>query len=194
LKLIAQLALKRCPHCGVDSPTMEILGHYDTVDIQGTNRRCWASYFCRRCGGVVIASALAINGYVQEIFPRSPRVDESVPQKAREFLTQAIDSKAAPAGAVMLTASAVDAMLKAKQYIEGSLYTRIDKAADDHLITSDMAQWAHQIRLEANDQRHADQKSELPTEQDADRVIKFALALAEFLFVLPAKIQKGIAG
>ena len=68
----------------------------------------------------------------------------------------------APAGAVMLAASSVDAMLKEKGYNEGSLYARIGQARDDHLITADMAEWAHEVRLDANDQRHADEAAALP--------------------------------
>jgi hypothetical protein len=92
----------------------------------------------------------------------------------------------------MLAASAVDSLLKAKGYDSGSLYSRIDKAAADHLITTEMAAWAHDVRLEANGQRHADAELALPTTVDADRVIDFAKALAEFLFVLPAKVAKGL--
>jgi hypothetical protein len=93
----------------------------------------------------------------------------------------------------MVAASAVDAMLKRKGYGEGTLYARIERAADGHLITKDMATWAHEVRLEANDQRHADPAAPMPTELDAKRVVQFALALAEFLFVLPARVQKGLA-
>lgn len=93
----------------------------------------------------------------------------------------------------MLAASSVDSMLKAKGLIDGSLYTRIDKAASDHLITPEMATWAHEVRLDANDQRHADDAAPLPTHDQAQKCIDFALALGQFLFVLPAKIQRGIA-
>jgi hypothetical protein len=93
----------------------------------------------------------------------------------------------------MLAASAVDAMLKAKGYSEGSLYKRIDKAKDDHVITEGMANWAHQVRLDANDQRHADGDAMLPGYNDANRSIDFALALGQFLFVLPARVERGIA-
>ncbi|WP_296160111.1 DUF4145 domain-containing protein [Rhodoferax sp.] len=98
----------------------------------------------------------------------------------------------APAGAVMLTASAVDAMLKAKGYTQGSLYARIDKTAEDHVITSDMAHWAHAVRLDANDQRHADEAASLPDEGDAKRCIDFASALGQFLFSLPACVHRGL--
>jgi hypothetical protein len=91
----------------------------------------------------------------------------------------------------MLTASSVDAMLKSKGYKEGTLYSRIDQAAKDHVITEEMAAWAHEIRLDANDQRHSDEAAPLPNEADAEKVIEFASALAQFLFVLPARVARG---
>jgi hypothetical protein len=51
--------------------------------------------------------------------------------------------------------------------------------------------WAHEIRLDANDQRHADEAQPLPDEAQAKKCLDFALALAEFLFVLPSKVQRG---
>ena len=114
-----------------------------------------------------------------------------MPDRAREFLEQAIASVHAPAGAVMLTASAVDAMLKDKGYKDGNLNARIDAASKDNLITKEMASWAHDIRLDANDQRHADENSPLPNAADAEKAIEFASALAQFLFVLPARVARG---
>lgn len=92
----------------------------------------------------------------------------------------------------MVAGSSVDAMLKEKGYAKKSLYYRIGKAANEHLITQDMAEWAHDVRLDANDQRHADEKVVLPTTDDAERVSEFALAFAEYLFVLPAKTKRGL--
>ena len=91
----------------------------------------------------------------------------------------------------MVAASAVDAMLKAKGYSDGSLYSRINKAAEDHLITREMAECAHEVRSDANDQRHADGEAVLPAENDARRAIEFARALAEFIFVLPGRVKRG---
>ena len=91
----------------------------------------------------------------------------------------------------MLAASSVDAMLKEKGLKEGSLNTRINEAATSHLITKEMAAWAHDIRLDANDQRHADESVALPNEADAKKAIEFANALAQFLFVLPARVERG---
>jgi len=126
-----------------------------------------------------------------EIYPEPASVDEAIPDMARQYLQQALDSIHAPAGAVMLAASAVDAMLKDKGYQDGSLYSRIEKAASDHLITADMAEWAHEVRLDANDQRHADTEAAIPSGEDAKRVIDFVKALGQFMFVLPQKVQRG---
>jgi hypothetical protein len=104
-----------------------------------------------------------------------------------------MESLHAPAGAVMLCASAVDAMLKAKGYKDGRLYDRIKKAAADHLITPDMEAWAHEVRLDANEQRHADQEAPIPQEVDAKRSIDFTAALGQFIFVLPSRVARGLA-
>ena len=72
-----------------------------------------------------------------------------------------------------------------------TLYNRIEGTAENHSITPEMADWAHEVRLDANDQRHADEAAELPKMEDAESVIEFARALAEFLLVLPPRVQRG---
>ena len=84
-------------------------------------------------------------------------------------------------------------MLKDKGFKEGKLYQRIQQAAQDHLITNEMSQWAHEVRLQANSERHADEGASLPSQEEADRIFKFAEALAQFLFVLPAMVKNGRA-
>ena len=58
---------------------------------------------------------------IAKIWPTPAEVASELPVRAKEYLGQAMGSLHAPAGAVMLTASAVDAMLKAKNYRQGSL-------------------------------------------------------------------------
>jgi hypothetical protein len=189
------LELERCPHCNVDRPFISVVGsqQFETRDHLKLNLRYWKTYFCHRCGGVILVGTDNVNSQVDEMYPESAQeLDDSVPPKAREYFKQAQNSLHAPAGAVILAASAVDAMLKATGYKDGTLNARIKKAAQDHLITDDMAQWAHQVRLDANDQRHSDDDAPLPDERDARRSLEFAKALAQFLFVFPAMVKKGI--
>ena len=194
-KLLAtQLDLKRCPHCNVDTPTLAWVGwQLESGNFDNSRKRYWRSYRCARCGGVVTGAAPGWDHEATELYPSGTDIDGAIPERARAYLDQAVNSLNSPAGAVMLAASAVDAMLKAKNLKDGSLFARIDQAAANHLITPEMAAWAHEVRLDANDQRHADEAVALPAPVDAKRAVDFALALAQFMFVLPARVQRGIA-
>ena len=187
------LPLDRCPHCNIAKPRLTRqwgAGIYKSHD--GRNQRSWSLYLCDSCGGIVlVTSPTDPNQPISQIWPSPQSVADVVPVRAREFLSQAIASLHAPAGAVMLAASAIDAMLKDKGYKAGSLNNRIDAAAKDHLITAEMAAWAHEVRLDANDQRHADETAALPSAADAEKTIEFANALAQFLYVLPARVERG---
>jgi hypothetical protein len=191
---LGPLKLERCPHCGVDTPNLQGVLRHQTVSDNGHVKRDWCIYQCMRCGGLVTAWGLVghhPNVEPIEWFPGKKELDKAIPDRARRYLEQAKASIHTPDGAVMLAASSVDAMLKEKRYTDGSLYSRIEKAAEDHLITSEMSAWAHEVRLDANDQRHCDLAATHATAEDAQRVIDFTMALAEFLFVLPARVQRG---
>jgi hypothetical protein len=55
-----------------------------------------------------------------------------------------------------------------------------------------MGDWAHHVRLEANDPRHADKDADIPMREQAEQSIEFTEALAEILFVLPSRVKRGI--
>lgn len=186
------LKLGRCPVCGVSDPTLRQCATA-TVEDPHRDYRLWVVFGCGSCAGVVVGEYLSNGILVAEtIMPKVGGIDEAVPERPRDYLVQATETLHAPAGSQMLSASAVDAMLKEKGYADGVLNTRIKKAAEDHLITPEMEKWAHQVRLEANYQRHADQNAPLPTEEEARQTLEFAKALAEFLFVLPSRVTRGL--
>ena len=144
MKLDNQLVLDRCPHCSVAKPVLSRQWINEFSDHSGKHAQRWAVYHCTSCGYLVLASAdMQFNG-VTGVWPKPQVVDETIPKRARDYLMQAIASIHAPAGAIMLTASAVDAMLKEKEYKEGNLYTRIENAAKDHLLTRqiNIAKWS----------------------------------------------------
>lgn len=193
VQLQRHLRIERCPHCGVDKPNLAVVAEVWTSNSESEGKRLWRFYSCARCGGVTTACSDQEDHMTQTIFPYDEgKLSNDIPARPRRYLEQAIASIHAPAGAVMLAASSVDAMLKEKGLVDGTLFTRIDKAAADHIITKDMATWAHQVRLDANDQRHSDSNATMPTEHDARRSIRFAEALAEFLFILPAMVEAGL--
>lgn len=91
-----------------------------------------------------------------------------------------------------MSGSAVDAMLKHHKLVEGSLYKRIDEALSENLLTQGMADWAHSVRLGSNRPRHADDKRPHVSPDEAKQSVEFAEALGNFLFVLTARIERGI--
>jgi len=91
-----------------------------------------------------------------------------------------------------MAGSAVDAMLKKPGLVEGSLYSRIDQALSQNLLTKGMADWAHEVRLGSNRPRHADADKPHVSPEEARQSVDFAEALGNFLFVLTARIQRGI--
>jgi len=192
MNLNQRLELKRCPHCYIANPNIKKVHEFSTSNANKTFQRTWITYVCQSCGGAIIGSRTSSSSSALELFPRLKAVDESIPEKAKEFLSQSLETIHAPAGSIMLSATSIDAMLKEKGYKDGSLYKRIKQAAKEHLITEGMSEWANQIRLEANDQRHADENAALPTEEDAKRIIDFAFALGEFLYVLPNRVENAI--
>ena len=113
----SHLELERCPHCEVRKPNLtRQTPPIETDAYSGGNPRSWNTYACSFCGGVVLAWAVkGGSSEVKEWFPTSNGVDEAIPGRAREYLKQARETLHAPAGSIMLFASAVDAMLKAKE-------------------------------------------------------------------------------
>jgi hypothetical protein len=188
----SSLNLPRCPHCGIASPNLVFVFDASAQDYLGA-QRIWFIYRCSRCTGSVSATAPTVNGNVTAHFPtRENPLSEDIPERPREYLSQAIASTESPVGAVMLAANAVDAMLQLKGLEDGVLNDRINEAAKINLITDEMASWAHSVRLDANQQRHAATTDSLPNATDAAKSLDFALALAEFLFVLPARVARGL--
>lgn len=197
--------LDRCPHCNVANPLLsqEWTSIIATPDRRGS--RGYATYQCSKCCRVVMVESRQTMGtpqsgysqgqlpdHIENIYPNPTVIDSNLPEEAQRYLKQAVNTVFAPDASVVMSASAVDAMLKAKNYKDGSLYTRIARAIEDHVLTEDMGKWAHKVRLDANAVRHADEEIAPPKETDARMVLEFASALGDFLFVFTARVEEGI--
>ncbi|WP_245331015.1 DUF4145 domain-containing protein [Mesorhizobium sophorae] len=126
------------------------------------------------------------------LYPDAKEAHADIPDPARAFLQQAFQTLHAPDAAAVMAGSAVDAMLKKHGLTDGSLYARIDEALKLNLLTDGMAKWAHSVRLGSNRPRHADENRPHVSPDEAKQSVEFAEALGNFLFVLTAKIDRGI--
>lgn len=182
--------VSRCPHCSVANPNLNKVWS-DTF----TKETGWAAYRCTSCEDVISVQLKVLNTSLLQaiaLFPDAKRAHEDIPEPARTFLQQAYETLHAPDAAAVMAGSAVDGMLKAKNYTDGSLYSRIDKALADNLLTKGMADWAHEVRLGSNRPRHADAEKPHVSNDEAKQSVEFAESLGNFLFVLTAKIDRGI--
>ena len=193
----------QCPHCSISNPVMRQVwdsasyiassGRENLERADGRALDMWAVYSCSTCGSLVMVKANPAQGFVTAIFPSVKKAHEDLPAMAKIFLQQAFDTLHAPDAAAVMAGSAVDAMLKDLGYTDGTLYARIDKARDEHLLTQGMADWAHEVRLGSNRPRHADENRPHVSVDEAKQSVEFAEALGQFLFVLTARTRRGIA-
>lgn len=187
--------VSNCPHCGVAAPVLQAkwLANNDPIPRgdQGSPSR-WGVYACTSCGHLITAKgqpgAGVNNPLIVQIYPDLWEVDELVPDQIRNYLSQAHQTLASPDASVVMSASSIDAMLKDNELTEGSLYARIDQAVAQGLLTQKMADWAHRVRLDANNPRHADADTPHMTREDARRAFDFANALTEYLYILPSRM------
>ena len=192
----------RCPHCGIAHPLLRQTQPSNFIVYpEGRVGRLWGVYLCSACNNLVLAQGVRRTqndteaSQVETIYPSVMPVPSEIPEQARRFLEQAQASLSTPDGAAMLAGSAVDAMLKAKGFDDGkkSLYERIEQAAQANVLTSDMAEWAHEVRLGSNRPRHVDRDSPHVSPEEASQSVQFTTTLAQLLFVLPARIAAGKA-
>jgi hypothetical protein len=198
--------VERCPQCGIAKPLLEYKSHFSGKQASGTVVKVWFSYRCSSCGDLVGALGLVHSSKLHNFdpfgsssttaiwtIPPCASIDDDIPETPRRYLLQALNSINSPDGAIMLAGSAIDAMLKIKGYSDGSVFSRINQAVSDNVLTKGMSEWAHAVRLESNKPRHADLDDPHATSEMAKQTVAFAQALGEFLFALPARIERGKA-
>ncbi|RNJ44435.1 hypothetical protein B5V01_05995 [Mesorhizobium erdmanii] len=189
--------VSRCPHCSIANPLLDVIwaSRGPTARSDGRPGEYWATYRCTTCGAVstVKASQVGTEFVIDRIFPSAKVAHDDLPEPARTFLQQAFETLHAPDAAAVMAGSAVDGFLKTKGYGKGSLYERIDLALSDNVLTKGMADWAHSVRLGSNRPRHADKEKPHISPEEAEQAVEFAEALGQFLFVLTARIERGIA-
>ncbi len=184
--------ISRCPHCGTGRPQIALLADHG---VRGTRR--WAVFAATCCGGLLLAQGvegtITNNAPIEYLYPEVKQAAIEIPERARRYLQQAFETLHAPDAAAVMAGSAVDAMLKHHELVEGSVYSRIDEAVDQHILTADMGKWAHEVRLGSNRPRHSDKENPHVSPQQARQSVEFAEALGHFLFVLSSRVNRGIA-
>ncbi|MFZ5963299.1 DUF4145 domain-containing protein [Thalassococcus sp. BH17M4-6] len=191
--------IDECPRCGIKNPLITLRTDPQTTWTAHSSGRklLWAWYACESCAGPLSVQARQERPRASSwhlLIEPPPWVPfDSLPEEAKRYLKQARQTLSSPDASILMSSSAIDAMLKARGLSEGTLFQRIEAAVIDGLITKEMSEWGHKVRLDANSIRHADTKDLPPTTEDANMVFTFADRLGEILFHIPSLVPKNLS-
>ena len=91
--------------------------------------------------------------------------------------------------AVLMARTALEATAKNKGVTSGSLYEKIDELAAGNIITGQLAQEAHEIRLLGNEMAHGDPSTPVSGEDVSD-ILGFLDTVLDYVYQQPIAIQK----
>lgn len=199
-----------CPHCSTTGAGFTVAFQWRGKESFDTAQLLAVCGICGR-GSIFLSRYLAGSGHpdlsvldvaftdsryaIEDRWPSATlSIPENTPDAIAHFYRQGLENLGArrwdAAGAMFrktldVATKALDPDLK-----KFSLFHRIEKLAEDGMLTPAMRAWSHEIRLDGNDAVH-DEKPE--TEDDATISQRFAEAFLTYAFTLPAMVEANLA-
>jgi uncharacterized protein DUF4145 len=184
------LSLDVCPQCQITSPLLVRVWQSFEQPLQDKVKSSYALYLCTRCQELVLTVSDDRYEEITLIWPKPITLPQEIPSRAKKALDEAIKTKGiAPSLSILSCSRSLEFMLRDKGAEGAKLFHLIKDAAQKHILVGGMKEWADEVRWFANDERHPDEGD--ATAEEAQLCIDFALAVAQNLFVLPARIVKG---
>jgi hypothetical protein len=195
------MAARLCPHCNVVS---NFSSHSSTSGQWGdgaSRRQLTAmSMLCHNCGGIIMSfTEQNERGHHSEwkTFPSSiPRVDETVPAKVSQDYVSAVNCASIgefKAAATMFRRCLQQIMLD-KSAKGNTLNDQIKDLEARQIITADLKDWAHEIRLWGNEGAHpSDDGLDELTSEEVEVIQDFLERLFDYIYIMPAKVASSRA-
>ncbi len=166
-----------CPYCGV----------YSTISARAGADGHYI-YECDQCDKLFL---LVINkGEIVDQYPkRIPKYDQAIPSDVASDYVEAIKcfDVAAFKASVIMCRRALQTSVIGKGASNGRLVDQIDELCKKGIITEDIKNWAHEIRLTGNIGAHPDGLEDV-TPQDAEDLIRFTEEYLNYVYIMPAKV------
>ncbi|MFH0771236.1 MAG: DUF4145 domain-containing protein [Candidatus Omnitrophota bacterium] len=151
-----------------------------------------ASYRCCVCGWPIFVSTRDRAMSVIDIYPINiPTASSDIPEKIRNIFLEALCDfgiKSWNSTATMCRRT-VQELAMEKGATGDTLFAQIDDLASRQIITQDLKDWAHEIRILGKEGAHADVPTDVG-EEEAKFAIDFTEDLLNFVYVLKARLQK----
>ncbi|MBI0141913.1 DUF4145 domain-containing protein [Bifidobacterium sp. W8106] len=116
---------------------------------------------------------------------------EDVPTEIASVASEAYSccSISAYRSAVLMARTVLEATAKDKGVTSGSLYEKIDELAAKTIITRQLAEEAHEIRLLGNDMAHGDLNTPV-SKEDAEEILGFLDSVLDYVYQQPIAIER----
>ena len=197
-----------CPHCGVKKSTFEMT----SLVVHPLDSAWWSLFAnCTACYMPVAARIRTANGLkgqnpaghpgdltgygspwvLADVYPAPVQIEipANIPHPVAKAFKQAAESRKGKhfdAAAAMYRKSMELALKALSPDIEAwKIEKRIDKMAAEGLITKELQEWAHELRLDGNDVLHEDEA----TAEMVDQMHSFCKFLLTYLYTLPEQVK-----
>ena len=181
-----------CTRCGTKGVSFTNKGEFLWDKLISKSRVTGHDIFaiCGICKRGVVATFM--EGGFMEMAPSPPEAPGYLPDNIKSFFNQAMNNLPKnwdAAGAMFRKTLDVTLTIKFPD-IKGTLNSRICAAAKQHKLTPELAQWAHQIRLDGNNAAH---EEEPLSQEEAQRLADFTNLVVQYLFTLPGMLERAQA-
>lgn len=199
-----------CPHCLRDRAVLTAFGEVSKNDYE----YC-VGFMCRSCGNPVSANVLAANHGdspmnftrqnsddslpnsskfgLLDYFPKSSTnvAPDNCPDRAAKFFIEAKDNlqRGNFETSVMLCRKVIDIATReilGDESKKEQLSQRISMLYGKNLITEQMKDWAHIVRMDSNGAVHSDEEFNL---EEANEMIGFTEVFLIYSFTLPSMVE-----
>lgn len=194
-----------CPYCAAERATFSARGQFKV----GETKDFRVLMECPFCHNGIVANVTQAKGHdepvryngplTHENFARLETFPKAIADDTPEYLPQEIQRHYLQACLCRRNKSHDIAPMAYRKVLElavkalstdieaWKLEKRIDKMAEEHLITPALRDWAHEIRLDGNEGAH---EAEEPTADSVSQIHFFTHAFLLYTFTLPAMIAE----
>ena len=200
-----------CPHCGGEKMGFSLVGEYRIVG--GPRANFLAFFRCNNCqGGLIKRYQQQVNhGYqtpggcpadpaelgfvMKEMYPAKmpTRIPTHTPDPLGRYFQQAFDAyrrgdnDASGAMSRKVVDVSTQKLLAEESKKYGNIRDRIDALEAKGALTTDLKDWAHQVRLGGNEAAHDEEPY---SKAEAEELLDFAELYLTYVYTLPGRLKE----
>jgi len=145
-------------------------------------------YDCNHCRGIILV-VCGDESELWDIYPASRTVPDHLPPALEQEFREAVSNlnRGAWKSALAMARATLQLAVRERSAEGNNLAEEIEDLAAKHILTTDMAEWAREVRLGGNLALHP-KAGQSVSPEEATEIIDFADALLTYLYTIPAQV------